>query len=73
MLMLCVCVCVCVCVRRALLLGLASNPNLKEVTLDISCCEVRVRISPAQGHSQATNPVSVSVSRFFVANQRKGK
>ncbi|XP_046890784.1 F-actin-uncapping protein LRRC16A-like isoform X1 [Hypomesus transpacificus] len=26
---------------KALLLGLASNPNLKEVTLDISCCELR--------------------------------
>ncbi|CAL8248494.1 unnamed protein product [Lota lota] len=26
---------------KALLLGLASNPNLKEVTLDLSCCELR--------------------------------
>ncbi|XP_036394872.1 F-actin-uncapping protein LRRC16A-like isoform X6 [Megalops cyprinoides] len=25
---------------KALLLGLASNPNLKEVTLDLSCCEL---------------------------------
>uniref|UniRef100_A0A667ZZE7 Capping protein regulator and myosin 1 linker 1 n=1 Tax=Myripristis murdjan TaxID=586833 RepID=A0A667ZZE7_9TELE len=26
---------------KALLLGLASNPNLKEVSLDLSCCELR--------------------------------
>ncbi|XP_076826559.1 F-actin-uncapping protein LRRC16A-like [Brachyhypopomus gauderio] len=26
---------------KALLLGLASNPNLKEVMLDLSCCELR--------------------------------
>ncbi|KAL7886766.1 hypothetical protein AOLI_G00044870 [Acnodon oligacanthus] len=26
---------------KALLLGLASNPNLKEVALDLSCCELR--------------------------------
>uniref|UniRef100_A0A8C5C035 CARMIL C-terminal domain-containing protein n=1 Tax=Gadus morhua TaxID=8049 RepID=A0A8C5C035_GADMO len=26
---------------KALLLGLASNPNIKEVTLDLSCCELR--------------------------------
>uniref|UniRef100_A0A665SX75 Capping protein regulator and myosin 1 linker 1 n=1 Tax=Echeneis naucrates TaxID=173247 RepID=A0A665SX75_ECHNA len=26
---------------KALLLGLASNPNLKDVTLDLSCCELR--------------------------------
>uniref|UniRef100_A0A3B4YK97 Capping protein regulator and myosin 1 linker 1 n=1 Tax=Seriola lalandi dorsalis TaxID=1841481 RepID=A0A3B4YK97_SERLL len=26
---------------KALLLGLASNPNLKDVSLDLSCCEVR--------------------------------
>ncbi|XP_026881362.2 F-actin-uncapping protein LRRC16A isoform X2 [Electrophorus electricus] len=26
---------------KSLLLGLASNPNLKEVTLDLSCCELR--------------------------------
>lgn len=27
---------------RALLLGLASNINLKDVSLDLSCCEVRI-------------------------------
>uniref|UniRef100_A0A8K9Y254 CARMIL C-terminal domain-containing protein n=1 Tax=Oncorhynchus mykiss TaxID=8022 RepID=A0A8K9Y254_ONCMY len=26
---------------KALLLGLASNPNIKEVSLDLSCCELR--------------------------------
>lgn len=29
-------------VFRALLLGLASNPALKDVSLDLSCCEVRL-------------------------------
>lgn len=28
------------CVRRALLLGLGCNPNLSDVSLDLSCCEV---------------------------------
>uniref|UniRef100_A0AAZ3RZI8 CARMIL C-terminal domain-containing protein n=1 Tax=Oncorhynchus tshawytscha TaxID=74940 RepID=A0AAZ3RZI8_ONCTS len=28
---------------KALLLGLASNPNIKEVSLDLSCCEVRTQ------------------------------
>ena len=28
------------CLPRSLLLGLGCNPNLSEVSLDISCCEV---------------------------------
>lgn len=30
----------CVSVCRALLLGLGCNPNLSDVSLDLSCCEV---------------------------------
>lgn len=44
------CILFCFYSIRALLLGLASNINLKDVSLDLSCCEVRIPSSSIFSH-----------------------
>lgn len=39
---------------RALLLGLGCNPNLSEVSLDLSCCEVRPVVQETPGACTCT-------------------